>query len=69
VFLGPGSYQYKFVVDDEWRVDPNNTLTAQDSLGGQSSVVVVEGLTVAFVKDHSVAAPAQSGVGSRVVPA
>ena len=69
VFLGPGSYQYKFVVDDEWREDPNNALTAQDSLGGQSSVVIVESLTVAFVKDHAVTAPAQSGGGSHVVPA
>ncbi len=69
VFLGPGSYQYKFVVDDEWRGDPHNPLTAQDSLGGQSSVVIVESLTVAFVKDHAVTAPAQSGGGSHVVPA
>ncbi len=50
VLLPPGSYQYKFVVDDEWREDPNNGLTVQDSLGGQSSVVVVEGVTVTLLK-------------------
>lgn len=56
VFLTPGSYQYKFVIDDEWREDPNNGLVVQDSLGGQSSVVVVEGLTVTVVKN-----PTQAG--------
>ena len=53
VLLPPGSYQYKFVVDDEWREDPNNGLTVQDSLGGQSSVVVVEGVTVTLLKSPS----------------
>jgi chromosome partitioning protein len=53
VFLAPGSYQYKFVIDDEWREDPNNGLVVQDSLGGQSSVVVVEGLTVALVRNSA----------------
>jgi chromosome partitioning protein len=53
VFLTPGSYQYKFVIDDEWREDPNNGLVVQDSLGGQSSVVVVEGLTVTVVKHQA----------------
>jgi len=51
VFLAPGSYQYKFVIDDEWREDPNNGLVVQDSLGGQSSVVVVDGLTVTLVRN------------------
>jgi chromosome partitioning protein len=70
VFLGPGSYQYKFVVDDEWREDPHNPLVTLDSLGGQSSVLVVEALTVTLVKDHAPAsAPAQPGGGSPVVPA
>ncbi|MBI3608894.1 MAG: AAA family ATPase [Nitrospirae bacterium] len=66
VFLGPGSYQYKFVVDDEWREDPQNSVVAQDTLGGQSSVVVVEALTVTMVKDHAVAA--RSGGEPQVVP-
>lgn len=56
VFLGPGSYQYKFVIDDEWREDPHNGLVVQDSLGGQSSVVVVEGFTVTVVKNQATAA-------------
>jgi chromosome partitioning protein len=61
VFLGPGTYQYKFVVDDEWREDPQNSVVAQDTLGGQSSVVVVEALTVTMVKDHALAAPSGGG--------
>ena len=61
VFLGPGSYQYKFVVDDEWREDPHNHVVAQDTLGGQSSVVVVEAFTVTMVKDHALATPSDGG--------
>lgn len=61
VFLGPGSYQYKFVVDDEWREDPRNHVVAQDTLGGQSSVVVVEAFTVTMVKDHALATPSDGG--------
>ncbi|MFZ5863383.1 MAG: AAA family ATPase [Nitrospirota bacterium] len=53
VFLAPGSYQYKYVVDDEWREDPHNALSVRDSLGGQSSVVVVETMTVTVVKQHA----------------
>ncbi len=52
VFLAPGSYQYKYVIDDEWHEDPHNALSVRDSLGGQSSVVVVEGMTVTLVKTH-----------------
>ena len=51
VFLAPGSYQYKFVIDDEWREDPHNPTVTQDSLGGQSSVVVVEGVTLTLLKE------------------
>ncbi len=54
VFLAPGHYQYKYVIDDEWREDPHNALSVRDSLGGQSSVVVVEGMTVTLVKTHLV---------------
>lgn len=54
VFLAPGSYQYKFVIDDEWREDPHNGLSVRDSLGGQSSVVVVESMTVTLVRPHAV---------------
>lgn len=53
VFLGPGSYQYKLVIDDEWREDPHNGMVAQDSLGGQSSVVVIESLSIVMVKNQA----------------
>jgi hypothetical protein len=70
VLLLPGSYQYKFVVDDEWREDPNNGLTVQDSLGGQSSVVVVEGVTVTLLKSPTLSgATTQPAAEHRVVNA
>lgn len=68
VLLQPGSYQYKFVVDDEWREDPNNGLTVQDSLGGQSSVVMVEGVTVTLLKSPTPSgATTQPAVEHRVI--
>ncbi len=36
--LKPGRYQYKFVVDGNWKTDPANSETAPDGLGGQNSV-------------------------------
>ncbi|HET8759923.1 MAG TPA: AAA family ATPase [Nitrospiria bacterium] len=70
VFLAPGSYQYKYVIDNEWREDPHNRLSVQDSLGGQSSVVVVEGMTVTLIKSHATAVgTTQALVESRPVTA
>jgi alpha-amylase/alpha-mannosidase (GH57 family) len=40
--LGPGRYEYKFVVDGkDWRGDPDNPLSVADPYGGKNSVVVV----------------------------
>jgi transcriptional regulator with XRE-family HTH domain len=36
--LKPGKYQYKFVVDDEWRIDPANINTLRNDLGTLNSV-------------------------------
>ncbi|MEW5693826.1 MAG: glycogen-binding domain-containing protein [Candidatus Hydrogenedentota bacterium] len=41
--LMPGEYQYKFVVDGEWKQDPSNPLSADDGFGGKNSVLKVEG--------------------------
>ena len=39
--LGPGRYEYLFVVDGQWRPDPNARETAQNPFGGHNSVVMV----------------------------
>jgi alpha-amylase/alpha-mannosidase (GH57 family) len=43
VDLGDGRYQYKFVVDGDWRHDPDNPATADDGYGGFNSVLVIQG--------------------------
>ncbi len=42
LLLAPGSYQYKFVVDGNWQVDPNNPEGQEDGFGGQNSVLNVD---------------------------
>jgi hypothetical protein len=39
--LRPGTYQYRYVVDGEWREDPSNGATQPSSAGGRNSVLVV----------------------------
>ena len=39
--LEPGRYEYLFVVDGQWRPDPNARETVQNPFGGQNSVVMV----------------------------
>jgi chromosome partitioning protein len=39
--LPPGRYQYRYVVDGEWREDPENPETAGSQVGGRNSVLVV----------------------------
>ena len=39
--LPPGTYQYRYVVDGEWREDPENPEVVSSALGGRSSVLVV----------------------------
>jgi chromosome partitioning protein len=39
--LSPGTYQYRYVVDGEWREDPENPEVVSSALGGRSSVLVV----------------------------
>jgi subtilisin family serine protease len=39
---GPGSYQYKFVIDDKrWIEDPSNGMKVVDGFGGLNSVLVI----------------------------
>jgi hypothetical protein len=39
--LQPGRYTYKFIVDDEWLIDPANPTTERDPQGNINSVIVV----------------------------
>jgi len=37
--LGPGNYQYKFVVDGKWISDPENPLTADNKMGNSFLII------------------------------
>jgi len=39
--LPPGTYEYKFKVDDEWTIDPDNSAYVQNDLGTLNSVMVI----------------------------
>jgi chromosome partitioning protein len=39
--LAPGTYQYRYVVDGEWREDPENPEIISSTVGGRNSVLVV----------------------------
>jgi 1,4-alpha-glucan branching enzyme len=49
--LPPGTYHYRFLVDGEWRDDPDCTLRVANPFGTQDDIVVVGG------KPHHGAAP------------
>jgi 1,4-alpha-glucan branching enzyme len=38
VVLSPGKYEYKFLIDGEWREDPQNDQTCTNSFGTKNSV-------------------------------
>jgi transcriptional regulator with XRE-family HTH domain len=39
--LQPGRYEYKFIVDNEWRHDPKNSKTSRNALGTLNSVIEI----------------------------
>ena len=39
--IGPGRYEYMFVVDGQWLPDPNAKEFAPNPFGGQNSVIVI----------------------------
>ena len=39
--LPPGKHEYRFVIDDEWRTDPQNPDTVTNAYGSVNSVVTV----------------------------
>jgi len=42
IFLDPGRYRYKFVVDGEWATDPSNQHLESNPYGGVDSVLDIE---------------------------
>jgi len=38
VVLSPGKYEYKFLIDGEWREDPQNDQTCTNSFGTKNSI-------------------------------
>jgi hypothetical protein len=41
VWLPPGRYEYRFVVDGQWHSDPKAKETVNNSFGSTNSVVMV----------------------------
>jgi len=39
--LGPGHYEYRFVIDGEWRNDPKATASVGNPFGSTNSVLIV----------------------------
>ncbi len=43
IFLSPGSYEYKFLVDGQWRLDPENSCECMNPYGTRNNVLIVPG--------------------------
>ena len=41
IALKPGRYQYKFIVDDKWMADPDNSERVDDGYNGFNSVIQI----------------------------
>lgn len=41
IALKPGRYQYKFIVDDKWTPDPDNSESVDDGYNGFNSVIQI----------------------------
>ena len=40
--LDAGSYEYKFIFDGQWAIDPDNSMWASNSFGSVNSVALVD---------------------------
>jgi len=40
--LAPGRYEYKFLVDGVWQLDPKNDQTCDNCFGTQNSILIVK---------------------------
>ena len=41
IILGPGRYEYKFLQDGQWQVDPKNKKSCYNCFGTENSVLIV----------------------------
>lgn len=41
LMLPPSTYEYKFVVDGEWQMDPSNSRTCQNCFGTRNNLLTV----------------------------
>jgi hypothetical protein len=41
VSLVPGTHQYRFLIDDEWVADQNNSNQVNNPFGGKNSVIKI----------------------------
>lgn len=42
VFLNPGRYEYRFLVDGQWQKDPNNDQLCPNEFGTYNNFIVVQ---------------------------
>ena len=42
MFLEPGHYRYKFVIDGQWTTDPSNAHVEPNPYGGLDSVLEID---------------------------
>ncbi len=42
LMLVPDTYEYKFIVDGQWQMDPVNTRTCQNGFGTRNNLLTVE---------------------------
>ena len=45
ISLGPGTYHYRFFVDDQWRDDPECTVRVRTPFGSMNDVIQIPGKT------------------------
>ncbi len=50
--LSPGRYRYKFIVDGEWTVDPQNAISEPNPYGGIDSVILVKDINRAILNER-----------------
>jgi 1,4-alpha-glucan branching enzyme len=39
--LSPGTYEYKFLIDGKWRLDPSNQDECQNAFGTRNNILIV----------------------------
>ena len=53
LFLREGTHAYKFIVDNEWILDPTNNVQRPDGMGHENSFLSIGDTMYFFLKDHS----------------